>query len=373
MLLKKKLSISVLALVGLISCKNSNQISEADVTTFVKDYYNMQTGGDAAVEPFNAALSDDLLAWSNASWGNTPKKYDKATTKGDWFYEDSLTCNIHDIKILGGHANIMGTVNFYASGIQTFRQNFSGIIGLETGKLVWKRFMGVYTNTLAKDFLWPSTKVEGGLSAYNEMRQNMMNLNNSKAKKISDSLVAMDANWATAHLGQLHYYYFKGDKKNMTKAYNKAVSKLENASLAEKYFIQSYNPDPKINTRKFLELSLIHASNDPMIRAWYAYGEKDMDVAITILKKGLARLPDNVGLNNMIAYKYMAADDMENAGKHFMLNMNSNPRVANVHDSYGDYLAKKGDKSGAKAAYMKAFELNKEFVVSKEKAAKINE
>ena len=49
----------------------------------------------------------------------------------------------------------------------------------------------------------------------------------------------------------------------------------------------------------------------------------------------------------------------------------SNPTMANGHDSYGDFLLEKGDKEGAKASFMKAFELDSDFTTSKEKADKI--
>jgi predicted negative regulator of RcsB-dependent stress response len=63
--------------------------------------------------------------------------------------------------------------------------------------------------------------------------------------------------------------------------------------------------------------------------------------------------------------------DMDKAEKHFKLNTMSNPTMANGHDSYGDFLLEKGDKVGAKASFMKAFELDSDFTTSKEKADKI--
>lgn len=75
----------------------------------------------------------------------------------------------------------------------------------------------------------------------------------------------------------------------------------------------------------------------------------------------------------MIAYKYMYNGDMDKAEKHFKLNTMSNPNMANGHDSYGDFLLEKGDKKGAKASFMKAFKLDSNFTVSKEKADKIEE
>ena len=360
-------------LLALTACESGPKITKAEVESFVDTHLASQLGGqEDAVSAYNATLSDELVGWANASWPSTPSVYDKANTKADWFYEDSITHEIHDILILGSDAHVMGSAKWYAGGVETFGNNFSGIVGRENGQLVWKRFMGVWTNTLAKDFLWPSTEAEGGLSMYNRMRNAMTNLDNEVAMALSDSLVAMDENWATAHLGQLHYHWLNDDEAKLKAVYDEAMSKLEGASIAERHVIEAYNPKKGADNREHLRMALIHAPNDPVIRVWYAFGEKDYDRAIDILKKGLDRMPDHCGLNNMIAYKYMYEGDMENAEKHFTLNLKSNPDVANVHDSYGDFLMEKGDKNAAKAAYMKAYDLdNTGFAVSKEKADKI--
>ena len=51
-------------------------------------------------------------------------------------------------------------------------------------------------------------------------------------------------------------------------------------------------------------------------------------------KKRINRLTYNTGINNMIGYKLMDKGDMEQAGKHFALNVKSSSKVANIHDSY---------------------------------------
>ena len=354
-----------------VSCENMNKLSESDVDPFLESFFDSQIGGQATVETYNNTLSNDLVEWSNATWNKAPSAYDKAATDAAWFYEDSITYKVHDIMMVGSDASVMGSATWYVAGLETFGQRFSGIMGMENGKMVWKRFMGVWTNTLAKDFLWPSTEAKGVNSAYNKMRTHMMELSNEKALVISDSLVIKDPNWATAHLGQLHYYWLGKEEAKLKEVYDIAMTKLEGASIAEQYIIKSYNPAKGADTRGNQRMALLHAPNDPMIRTWYAWGEKDFDTAIDILQKGLDRMPDNTGLNNMIAYKYMYNGDMDKAEKHFKLNTMSNPTMANGHDSYGDFLLEKGDKAGAKASFMKAFELDSDFTTSKEKADKI--
>jgi tetratricopeptide (TPR) repeat protein len=371
--INKYLLISSLMILSLISCKQNNKLNEDNIKDFVSKFFESQAGENMSTDDYNNSAGKDLMAWDNPSWRSSPVKFDVSNTKEEWFYEDSITFKIHDIYVINDNANVMGTAKWYSAGIETFYQNFSGIVGMENGKLVWKRHMGVWNNTLAKDFLWPSSKVEGSLNAYNKMRSHMMNLENEKALSLSDSLVKVDSTWATAHLGQLHYYSMNNDLDKKTEAYNLAMSKLETASIGESLFIKSYNPDTTVDTRALLRLAFLHAPNDPMIRTWYAWGEKDVDVALDILKKGLNRMPDNTGLNNMIGYKLMNKGDMEQAGKHFALNVASSPKVANAHDSYGDYLLKLGNKKEAKNSFLKAYEIDNSFIVSKEKADKIED
>lgn len=371
--INKYVLISSLMMLSLISCKENKNLNEDNIKDFVSKFFDSQAGSNASVDDYNNSAGKDLMSWGNPSWRSSPKEFDISNTKEDWFYEDSITFKIHDIYVINENANVMGTAKWYSSGIETFYQNFSAIAGMENGKLVWKRYMGVWNHSLAKDFLWPSSKIEGSLDAYNKMRSHMMNLENDKALSLSDSLVKVDSTWATAHLGQLHYYSMNNDLDKKTEAYNLAMSKLETASIGESLFIKSYNPDTTVDTRAFLRLAFLHAPNDPMIRTWYAWGEKDVDVAVDILKKGLNRLPDNTGLNNMIGYKLMDKGDMEQAGKHFALNVVSSPKVANAHDSYGDYLLKLGNKKEAKNSFLKAYEIDNSFIRSKEKADKIED
>jgi len=83
------------------------------------------------------------------------------------------------------------------------------------------------------------------------------------------------------------------------------------------------------------------------------------------------RLPEMGGINNLLAYKYMDDGQMEKAKQHLDIYLRVYPKSANAHDSYGDYYAKAGDKAKAKEMYLKAYELDKTFTTSKEKADKL--
>ena len=352
-----------------LGCNQGNdKMDEAAVRDFAISHIENQVGYGDAVEPYYQGLSSELVVWPNPGWKNLPRKYDMAEENdGSVFYEDSIKVTIHDVYMMNGYANVMGTIQWFIAGVNTTYRNFSGIVAKEDGQLKWTRFVGIDHATLSKGFLWPSTEIDGGLDAYNEMRENIMNLEFERAKEISDSLVEVDPTWATAHLGQLQYYWAKRDFENLNTTRELAESKLENASRAESHFIKSYTTDREAG-KYHLEQALIFAPADPMLRIWYAWGEQDAARALDIMELAWARLPEHGGVNNMIGYKYMAAGNMDKAKQHFEIFARANADVANAYDSYGEYYLTIGDTAMAKEMYMKAYETNNNWTVSKERA-----
>ena len=351
----------------LASCMQPG-LSEDEVREFATSHIENQIGYADAVEPYYAGLSDDLKVWNNPVWRNMPRDYEKdPDNDGSYFYEDSIKVTLHDVYMMGTHANVMGTIQWYIAGVNTTYRNFSGVVTKEDGQMKWSRFMGADNSELAWGFLWPSNEIEGGLQPYNEMRNAMMNLDNERALELSDSLVAADPSWATAHLGQLHYYWMNQDVENFTAAHDAAMSKLDGASRAEKHFIMSYTTDRE-KANMHMEKALLFAPVDPMIRAWYAWGEKDAERALDIMRHAWARLPENGGVNNMMGYKYMAAGNMDKAKQHFEIFMRAHPDVANAYDSYADYYLAAGDTAMAKEMYMKAYETDNNWTASKERS-----
>lgn len=260
----------------------------------------------------------------------------------------------------------MGTIQWYIAGVNTTYRNFSGIVTKEEGQMKWTRFVGADHHTLSKGFLWPSTEMEGALGAYGAMRSAMMDLEFDKAKAISDSLVEADPNWATAHLGQLQYYWMKRDVEGLNRTREIAESKLGSASRAEAHFIKSYTTDREVGN-SHLEQALIYAPADPMVRVWYAWGQ-EAEKAIDIMKLAWERFPEQGGVNNMMGYKYMAVGNMEKAKQHFEIYARANADVPNAYDSYGEYYLNAGDTAMAKEMYMKAYETDTNWTISKERA-----
>ena len=127
-------------------------------------------------------------------------------------------------------------------------------------------------NKAANSFVWPSSDVEGSLSMYNKMRYAMANLRNNDALAYSDSLVELDPNLAVAHMGKLHYFFINGKLDELNALLGELRPKLENASIAEKLYIETMTPSSsrKEILKKF-ENALIYAANDPLLRGWYSY------------------------------------------------------------------------------------------------------
>lgn len=379
---KSLINLILLLVIGLtgFSQTNNKNLTDEEVRNFVTNQLKNQIGYKNAVKGFYDAISNgNTIIWNGLARKNKPTVYNfKINSDGSYnndgsaFYEDSISVTIHDVYLMGTNANVMGTIKFYVSEVNTVYRNFSCIVTREKESLKYIRWASSDNSDYASRFVSPTTKLEGGLAAYNQMREALFNLENNRAKIISDSLIEKDPTWATAHLGQLHYYFFIGDKNKLYECYNKALTKLGEASRAERHLIMAYNPFEDTEIIKYhIDQALVFASDDPQIRVLKAWYEKNTKLAIEILLPAWQRFPTNGGVNNMIAYKYMEDGQMEKAKQHFEIYLRSHPKTANAYDSYGDYYAKLGDKLKAIEMYLKAYVLNNEFTQSKKKAEKL--
>ena len=380
---KKKLISLLLILVisqAGFSQKNSKNLTDEEVRNFVTNQIKNQVGYKNAVKGFYDALSNgNTLIWNGLSRKVKPAilKFEVNSdgsykSDGSGFYEDSVNVTIHDIYLMGTHANVMGTIQWYVSGVNTIYRNFSSIITREKGILKYIRWASSDNSDYASKVITHSTKLIGGGAAFNEMRDAMLNAEFKRAKLISDTLVQKDPNWALAHLGQLQYYFSINEKDKTEECFNKAFSKLNGVSSAERHLILAYSPYEDIETTKYhLDQALFFASDDLLIRFLKSMNETNAKIAIEIMLGAWQRFPTNGAVNNLLGYKYMQEGQMEKAKQHFEIYIRQYPKTANAYDSYGDYYAKMGDKKKAKEMYLKAYKLNNEFTGSKKKAEKL--
>lgn len=370
--MKKILTTGLFAGLIFTAFSQNKALTESEVRSFVQSSFKKQVGYQAAVKDYNAALSKNLVLWANPVWKNKPFSIPANMSEdGSKFYEDSVVATVHDVLLMGSYANVMGTAQYYIAGLVTTHRNFSCVITRENGTLKYIRFMGADHSEVAKNLLWPTVTQKSHEDAYFDMREEMMNLNNERALQMSDSLVQLPGTSVLAHLGQLHYYLMNNQTAKFNDCYNVALSKLEGASAAERHVILSYNTQDTEVTKYHLEQALLYAADDQFIRMILAYTEKDTKKAIDILLPAWDRFPENGGINNILAYKYMEDGQMAKAKQHFDIYMRVYPSTPNAYDSMGDYYMKAGDKAKAKEMYMKAYTLDNNWKASKARADKL--
>ena len=375
----------VLIAIGIFLVGCSNRLDKNNVEKFVIEHFEVQTDSVGAVKAMDENISDSIILFnlSNGWVGRPDWVNDVSKIKSEWFYEDSIKTEITDVEIIGNIASVYGNASWFVSGVKTSRAGFHSVIAKENGKLVFIRhsWMNWDINRSANSFVWPSTKVEGALDLYNEMRFAMANLRNNDALAYSDSLVKIDPNLAVAHVGKMHYLYMKGKSSELNELIKEIEPKLKNASLAEKYYLKTLSPSSsREEVLEKYETALIYAANDPLLRGWYAYFLEDLDERIENINIGLRRLPENIVLNNMMGYLMLEKGNFEAAKNHININMTIHPDEPNVYDSMGDILLASGDTLKAKEMFLTAYELSRNlktgaeefFNVSKEKAEALN-
>ena len=377
--------IYILFFAAFFSACNSS-LDEDKVETFVVNHFtSANESPEKGVMAMANNIGDSVMLYnlSNGWIGRPEWVNDDSKIKAEWFYEDSATVELKSIEVFGNVASVYGNVSWFMSGQKTSRAGFHAIIGKQMGKLVFKRhaWMNWNINRASNSFVWPSTEVEGALSMYNSMRYAMANFRNNDALAYSDSLVELDPNLAVAHVGRLHYYVFNGKRDELVSLLNEIKPKLAGASIAEKYYLETYAPvSNRAERLDKYEKALLYAANDPLLRAWYSYTLEDLDERIENAKIGLKRFPESSLLNNMMGYFMKDKGDLEAAKNHLQIYITAHPDEPNGYDSMGDILLASGDSVQAKEMYLKAYEMSRDlttgpedfFNTSKQKADALN-
>lgn len=107
-----------------------------------------------------------------------------------------------------------------------------------------------------------------------------------------------------------------------------------------------------------------------MLNSWMHSKAGNTGIALEAAYNAKRVAPDLPAVYNMIGYTQMAYGNMDTAETMFKKYMQMVPDQPNPYDSMGDFLMEKGDYSGAASMYEKAYAMDKNFTISKEKAQK---
>ncbi len=114
--------------------------------------------------------------------------------------------------------------------------------------------------------------------------------------------------------------------------------------------------------------------DDPYVqRILYSYQFfylKDVQAAVASMRKAIDQNPDYPLAYNLLGYAFMDLGDFKEAEKIFDSYMRLVPEQANPYDSKGDFFMNTGQYDKAYKSYMKAFEMDPDFQVSRKKAEK---
>jgi tetratricopeptide (TPR) repeat protein len=97
---------------------------------------------------------------------------------------------------------------------------------------------------------------------------------------------------------------------------------------------------------------------------------KDPKAAVVSIERAIRECPDYPPAYNQLGYAYMDMEQYEDAERAFDTYIELAPFIANPYDSKGDYYMNTKQFEKAYNSYMKAFEIDSGFEVSKKKAKK---
>lgn len=173
------------------------------------------------------------------------------------------------------------------------------------------------------------------------------------AKNASDSEQAYVRNWRMA----------LNERMKLKKQFQSLKSDEEKASFDWSSISQIQLPILK-------KLIKMHPK-DALLQVDYAntlaFGAQ-YDEAIKYYKKALQLNDQIYGIYNLLGYLYLDMENYAEAEKQFDTYIKKMPEAANPYDSKGDYYFAIEDYKNALKHYKKAYKIDSDFVISKEKA-----
>lgn len=186
------------------------------------------------------------------------------------------------------------------------------------------------------------------------------------------SAVELDPDFFMAHFW-MYFISSKESKKIVVKAL-KADIQLnpgeEQIRLALKYLVDGQNKKAVEHLQNLINLYPSDPNTHKILYIIQFQFLKDPEAAIVSIKHAIRQCPEYPRAYNQLGYAYMELDKYEDAEKAFDQYIELAPTLANPFDSKGDYFMATEQFEKAYECYMKAFEKDSSFEISKKKAKK---
>ncbi len=171
----------------------------------------------------------------------------------------------------------------------------------------------------------------------------------------------------------LYFMSGKDSKKVLEKAFQSDIqhnSGEEQIRLALKYLVDGQDMKAVEHIQNLVDLYPSDPHTYKILYFIQFHFLKDMEAAIISIKRAIRECPGFPLAYNYLGYTYMELEQYKDAEKAFDKYIQMAPSTANPFDSKGDYFMATEQFGKAYDSYMKAFEIDSGFEVSKKKAKK---
>ena len=207
---------------------------------------------------------------------------------------------------------------------------------------------------------------EAGMVAYDQIKLSL-------AWHSLEIAVEQDPDFFMAYFWM--YFLSSKDSNTIFEKALKAKSSLtpaeEEVKVSLKYLVDGQNEKVEEHLGNVIDMYPSDPRTHKMLYQIQYFYFKDVDAAITSLKRAIKECPDYPWAYNLLGYAYLEQEDYENAEKAYDNYIRVAPDQANPYDSKGDYFMAIKEFEKAYNSYMKAYEIDPDyFEVSKKKAEK---
>jgi len=206
---------------------------------------------------------------------------------------------------------------------------------------------------------------ETGLIAYDQLRAELAWHNFQYA-------VEIDPDFFMAHYW-MYFMTVAKSKEIADNAFQSDVELNEGEALIKtslKYLLDGQNEKVVENLKKVVDLYPSDPHVHKILYLFQLLYLKDNEGAIKSMERTVDEVPEYVPVYNFLGYAHMYIGEYEKAGEAFDNYIRLAPAQPNPYDSKGDYFMETKEYEEAYNSYMKAYEIDPGFEVSKKKALK---